>query len=371
MKLATAFAVAIALALPASTGASGQRVLGIDWTILGMRLGWYDPSTLTRLPGRTVPLVNHEGPWSVSPGGTRLALSGRAGDVRFIDLRRMRTLGVVELNLKAPPSSVTWLPRGRLLVTGGTSVVLVDTQGLHVLGRAKLPGVVAGLARVDPLGACLLLAPSGNGFAAAKVAMVGPNGDVRPSTLDRVTIGYRSSGDRFDLRTAGFAVDPATQRAFVVGTDDTIAVVDLRTLGVEYHDATSRYAAKPLPGPERTARWLGNGLLAVAGRDGPTVTSLKIVDTRDWSTRLVDRSSENVAASGGVLVGSSWPSFAGYSLDGTRLYRFGLATGEDIQIAGRYGYVCAGAKLTAVLDMTTGAPASPTHGATCVTVLKR
>jgi len=371
MKLAAVLAVAITLAVPASTGAAGRRVLGIDWTILGMRLGWYDPATLTRLPGKTVPLVNHEGPWSVSPGGTRLALSGRAGDVRFIDLKRMRTQGVVDLKLKAPPSSVTWLPRGRLLVTGGSSVVVVDTQGLHVLGRSKLPGVVAGVARVDPLGASLLLAPSGAGFAAAKVAAVGPDGKVRTSTLDRVTIGYRQVGGTFDMRTAGFAVDPAGQRAFVVGTDDTIAVVDLRTLGVAYHNAASRYAAKPIPGPERTARWLGNGLLAVAGRDGPITASLKIVDTRDWSTRVVDQSSESVELSGGVLVGSSWPIFTGRSLDGRQLYRFVLANGEDIQIAGRYGYLCTGAKLSAVLDMTTGAPVSPTHGPTCVTVLAR
>ena len=101
MKLAAALAVAVTLALPASSGgAAGQRVLGIDWTVLGMRLGWYDPATLTRLPGRTVPLVSHDGPWSLSPNGTRLAIAGRAGDVRIVDVGRMRTLGAVALKLK-------------------------------------------------------------------------------------------------------------------------------------------------------------------------------------------------------------------------------------------------------------------------------
>src|SRR3954469_9958664 len=113
MRLAAAVAVAVTLTLPASTGAAGERVLGIDTTVLGMRLGWYDAATLTRLPGRTVSLVSHEGPWSFSQDGTRLAVAGRAGDVRFIDVRRMRTLGAVALRMKNPPSSVTWW-RGRL-----------------------------------------------------------------------------------------------------------------------------------------------------------------------------------------------------------------------------------------------------------------
>jgi hypothetical protein len=179
------------------------------------------------------------------------------------------------------------------------------------------------------------------------------------------------NGDGFDLRTAGFAVDPVAQRAFVVGTDDTIATVDLRTLAVAYHNGTSRYASKPIPGLQRSARWLGKGLLAVAGRDGPAAASLKIVDTRDWSTRVIDQRSESVTVSGGILVGSSWPNFVGYSVDGTQRYGFALAAQEDLQIAGRYGYLCAGTKLSAVLDMTTGTPVSSAHGSLCVTVLRR
>jgi hypothetical protein len=266
MKLAAALAVAVILVLPASTGASGERVLGIDTTVLGMRLGWYDASTLTRLPGRTVPLVSHEGPWTVSPDGLRVAIAGRAGDIRIIDVKRMRTLGVVALRMKNPPSSVTWW-RGRILVTAGAAVAVVDAEGLHLLAHAKLPGVVAGAAVITG-GAALLLAPATGGFAAAKVAVVDYGGRVRAATLDRVTIGFRRTTDTTDFRSAGFAVDPSTQRAFVVGPDDTIAAVGLRTLAVSYHGGTSRYAAKPFPGPQRTAPRLGNRLLAVAGSDG-------------------------------------------------------------------------------------------------------
>src|SRR2546427_4525357 len=95
MKLAAALAVAVALALPAATAAGGQqRTLGIDTTVLGMRLAWYDPATLTRLPGPSVSLANHDGWWSFSPDGTRLAIGSEgAADLRFIDVRKMRVLG--------------------------------------------------------------------------------------------------------------------------------------------------------------------------------------------------------------------------------------------------------------------------------------
>jgi hypothetical protein len=46
MKFAATLSVAVTLALPASSGASSERVLGIDSTVLGMRLAWYDPATL-------------------------------------------------------------------------------------------------------------------------------------------------------------------------------------------------------------------------------------------------------------------------------------------------------------------------------------
>ncbi len=369
MKLAAALAVAVTLALPASTGAADQRVLGIDTTVLGMRLGWYDAATLIRLPGKTVPLVSHEGPWSFSPDGTRLAVAGRAGDVRFIDLKRMRTQGVVSLKLKGPPSSVTWTP-GRLLVTAGASVAVVDTQGLHLLGRTKLPGVVDGFSPVLH-GVALLLAPAESVFAPAKVAVVGDDGSVRTVTLDRITIGFRQSGDTYDMRRAGFAVDPATRRAFVVGADDTIAAVDLTSLAFSYHGGASRYVAKPSPGPQRTAAWLGNGLLAVAGNNGFMPTGLSLVDTRDWSTRMVDPDSEDVTVSAGALVGSNWVDFTVYGSDGAQRYRSTLDSDVDLQVAGHYGYACHGVTLLYVVELGTGATVNAPPRRTCVTVLAR
>lgn len=372
MKLAAALAVAVTLALPASTGAAGRRVLGIDASVLGMRLGWYDPATLERLPGRTVPLVNHEWPWGLSPNGKRLAIAGRAGDVRFIDLQKMSTQGSVSLRLKKDevPTTLTWLRANRVVVAGGTFAAAVDPQRKRVVRRASLPGTVDGAVPLRD-GLALLLAPSQSGFAPARVAVLDTEGRVRTATLDRITVGFRQSGDTYELRSAGFAVDAAAHRAYVVGTDDTIAAVDLDALTFSYHGGASRYIAKPMPGPQRTAAWLGNGLLAVAGSNGFTPTGLTLVDTRDWSTRVLDRNSEDVTVSAGALVGSSWVDFSVYGPDGTQRYRSTPSGGIELHVAGGYGYACNGAKLAYVVDLRTGATASAAPGRLCVSVLAR
>jgi hypothetical protein len=357
---AAALAVAATLVLPAANAAEQQRVLGIDTTVLGMRLAWYDPATMTRLPGRSVSLANHDGWWSFSPNGTRLAIgSGGAQDLRIIDVRRMRTVGSMNTRTRVRPGHVTWLSAHRLLATGENVVSVIDPQRLRVVRRASLSGVVFGGAAL-PDGLALLLGQDVNGFAPAKVAVVNAEGRVRTVTLDRISLGYYHDRNTYEDRRPGFAVDPSTHRVFVVGgADYTIAEVDLRTLGVSYHGGATRSLAKEVPGPVRTARWLGNGLLAVSGMDGLKRDGLRIVDTRDWSTRNIDADSVDLTLAADVLVGSSpfcCPSdVAVYGFDGTQKYRFGLESGFVFRVAGSYGYVCHGIALSRVIELTTGA----------------
>jgi hypothetical protein len=375
MKLAAALAVAMTLLLPAASAADGQRVLGIDTTVLGMRLAWYDPATLTKLPGRSVSLANHDGWWSLSPDGKRLAIgSGGAADLRIIDIRGMRTLGHVGSKTGIRPGHVTWLSAHRLLTTGMNVVAVVDPQRLKVVRRTSLPGVVNGGAPL-PDGLALLLGQDVNGFAAAKVAVVNAEGRVRSVTLDRISIGFYHAGDQYEDRRPGFTVDATTRRAFVVGGDYTIAEVDLRTLAVSYHGGAARSLAKALPGPVRSARWLGNGLLAVAGINAVTRDGLRIVDTRDWSTRFADEESVDLTLGDGVLVGSApfcCPfEFAVYGLDGMLRYRFNLE-GVQFHVQGPYGYVCRSASLTRVIELATGATVremQAAHAPVCATLL--
>lgn len=379
MKLAAALAVAAAaLVLPAANAAPQERVLGIDTSVLGMRLAWYDPATLTRLPGPSVSLANHDDWWSFSPDGRRLAIgSGGAADIRFIDVRKLRVIGHANSRTGIRPGHVTWLSARRLLATGKNVVSVVDPVRLRVVRRTKLPGIVNGGARLAN-GLALLLGQDINGFAPAKVATVDSEGRVRSVTLDRISIGFYHSGDQYEDRRPGFAVDASTQRAFVVGADYTIAEVDLRTLAVTYHGGLERSLAKELPGPVRNARWLGNGLLAIAGRNGIKLEGLRIVDTHDWSTRFVDAGSFYLTLGDGILVGSSFfvpPELAVYGLDGTLRYRMKLeGSGTRFSVSGRYGYICSGASLSRVIELATGATLRQVqtqglNGPFCVTLL--
>jgi hypothetical protein len=268
-----------------------------------------------------------------------------------------------------------WLSAHRLLATGENVVSVIDPQRLRFVRRTRFAGVVFGGAGV-PGGLALLLGQDVNGFAPAKVAVVDSEGRVRTVTIDRISLGYYHSGDTYEDRRPGFAVDPSTHRAFVVGgTDYMIAEVDLRSLRVVYHGGSTRSLAKGVPGPVRTARWLGGGLLAVAGIDGLQREGLRIVDTRDWRTRVADTDSVDLTLGDGVLVGSApfcCPfEFAVYGLDGTPRYRFQLQ-GEQLQVRGPYGYVCRSASLTRVIELQTGATLSKTqadNAPVCATLL--
>jgi len=69
----------------------------------------------------------------------------------------------------------------------------------------------------------------------------------------------------------GVAFDPAPGRVFVVDPGGLVAEVELATLAVAYHSVGP--ALSPLARAEacesrwRTARWLGDGLIAVSGFD--------------------------------------------------------------------------------------------------------
>ena len=113
---------------------------------------------------------------------------------------------------------------------------------------------------------------------------------------------------------------PAGNRAYVIGAGEPFAEVDLAAMTVAYHGAGagSRSLAKAVNGPERTATWLGNGLIAVTGSDAHSVVGAKdgqsfehvwwtpagltLVDTKDWSSRLIDPNATSVEVANGLLL---------------------------------------------------------------------
>jgi hypothetical protein len=364
----TAAAVVVAAAgflLPAAQAVErkgASPVLGLDVTRTGViRLAWFDPSTLTTLRGRKARLGRYTESWSFSPDRSLLAIAvaqttGYQGrhllKLRFVDARRMRVLGELGLG-EWQVDTVTWLRAGRLLavVRGDTaSIAVVDPIARSVIRMTPLPRLPWDAERLTN-GLTLLLGSEGS-FAPAVLAVVDAEGVVRTVTLDRISIGtVVDDQGKVEVRGPGFTVDPATHRAFVVGADFTVAEVDLDTLRVAYHGGSLRSLAKSLYGSERSAVWLGRGLLAVAGSDysGDETTGqavgLRLIDTRGWSSRVVD---SNV---GRVWRASDDPMFfatgAGptqkfdvYDMDGRLSYHLDLADDEWLNVQGPYGYVC-------------------------------
>lgn len=351
-----------------------------------------DPVTL-RPSGRSLPVGAYTSAWAFSPDHSQVALGNWGGRprVRFVALGPMRSRGEVQLANRGDVYLLTWAAPSRLLalVQEGTSavapqVVTVDVRAHRVVGSTPLPGWI--LREERSAGGLVALSVSDDQVTPVQLAVADATGAVRIVRLERIAGGFVSPapGSGSDVRQGelpGLAVDLAGERAYVVGADQLVAVVDLQTLAVTYHDLqrplslfawpTSlrpRATAKGPAGHIRRALWLGNGTLALAGEDDSETTStdargntvihwmtapigLKIVDTRSWSVRTIDPNVSEFSFAGGSLLGTGTllPSDAAratgtglvaYDLAGRRLFhRFGTEDGLFMRTVGSYLYV--------------------------------
>jgi hypothetical protein len=282
------------------------------------------------------------------------------------------------------------------LVTSPSDVAVetVDTVAKAVVGRTSLGGIVGHLTGV-PAG-LVVLVEQPDAIAAASLAVVGADGGVRSVRLDRIRAGWRVPDDHGTdpIRTGrapGLAVDPAGT-AYVLDPSGLVATVDLRSLEVSYHSLaaaslaarffdwlTPQAQAKGMNGPVRSAVWLGDGLIALTGsdytatqaKDGnvdftQTPAGLAIVDTRHWTTRVLDPQASDVSVADGALLatGGGWSSadegsgegLAVYGADGTLVRR--LFPGTRPYVAGVVGSLAFvqedGNGRYAVVDVATG-----------------
>jgi hypothetical protein len=124
---------------------------------------------------------------------------------------------------------------------------------------------------------------------------------------------------RVDARIPGLAVDPGSDRAFVVA-GGVAAQIDLRTLAVSIHELGREASflsrlwswldpaalAKEYSGEVREARWLGDGLLAVSGSDAQSglmrPAGLVVVDTRTWNIQTIDPGATSVSLTDDAFV---------------------------------------------------------------------
>jgi hypothetical protein len=341
------------------------------------RLYAVDPRTLRPRRSRSAPVAGHAFGWSFSPDRGRLAAgSDGTAELRLYDLMRLRGLGDVALVKPSVHGLVyasTWASRSRVLAAvvsagccglGDTFVSAVDADSRRMLWRRDLAGSLQAGASYRG-GFALVLGPKWS-IGPSRLVLVKPNGRLRTLRLEQIRSGWQRSGSgaRFVSHqwNPGLALDPASARAFVVQAGAPVAEIDLRRLSVRYHHLAEpvsflgrlrnwlepKAEAKAMQGPDRRAVWLRSGRLAVTGIDYQASvdnkgqqheldkpTGLKLIDTRTWSVRTLDRTSSSVTFSGGVLFAfsTSWDSrtsklsgsgLTAYDTGGRKLYhRYG------------------------------------------------
>ena len=365
--------VAILAALLAVSSAQASQpspapLYGVVWSGRDGNLSRLDPSTLE--PSGPTLTFREFGAWSFSPDRDRLAVGGSyAPDVRFVDMAGMQTIRTVLLASSGAVERIDWLGATSVVVLyaspTGTRVAWLDAASGRVLKRAKLG--------VDPLqtasagGRVVALLPPRKGIGKARLAVVGHDRRVRIVRLPKINAGsiVPGNGRTFRRTTPGLALDPATAHAYVVGTDGVVADVDLRSRAVVNHSvAQPRTLLKMIEGPSLSARWLGDGLLAVAGtsyratiRDGKETQSamplgLRVIDVRTWMARTIDAGADGFAVAGRTLlaygVRSEWNAtstsvygmgVAGYGPDGSAHFRvLPTAPVESVQVDGSRAY---------------------------------
>jgi hypothetical protein len=379
-------------------------VLGISyrepyWT---SKLAWFDPITLRKLPGRKVPLGDHIGSWAFSAERGVLAVASRCdpgpSEIRFVNGRAMRVFG----DLPIPPgtgcvSALAWLRSDRLLAVVGSSngsqIEIVDPLGRRLLRRTALLSTPWRASQTrDEL---VLLLGSDGSFAPARVATVDAEGTLRVVTVDRVLVGgiVDRTGDHYRSRTIspGFAVDPDSRRAFLIPAAGPVAEIDLATLSVSYHELDRpsllgrlvrwlepAAEAKLIEGPVREAGWLGDGMIGVSGVNyslarnaaGEEVVlaspvGLKLIDTRSWSSRMLNPQASAFGAAPGLVIaqGGFWdpgqdratgPGLVAFGLDGGVRWRLHPGEYRWMDVVGDLGYTYTAEGRAEVIEIATG-----------------
>jgi hypothetical protein len=391
----------------AARPAKAPPVLGISYGTPRGTLAWFEPTTLRLLPGRKAQLAGHLGSWAFSDDRRSLAVGScegpgtRTPGIRFVDARRMRVQGDLPLSRyrRVCASALTWLRPEKLLAvmsTGAASaseVVLVDTRTRRVLRRSPLPASPTAVGRTDE--ELVLLFSSFGEFAPARLAVIDSEGTVRIRLVERVLAGTVVDGTSAEYRAKtiqpGLAVDPDGRRAFVVPASGPVAEVGLDTLDVSYHEldrpsllgrllrwVTPAAQAKVMEGPVREARWLGDGMLAVSGFDysveagaggapheRQAPAGVRLIDTRSWTSRLLEPEASGVAVGPGLLVaqGGRWeseeergygPGLRAFGLDGRERWRLHDGEYRWLDAAGSVGYVHIDGGAAEVVDLGTG-----------------
>ena len=330
--------------LPAALTAPAQETPALLGVIQGRNLATLVHVDAATLKAKPKPRLELWGawPWAFSPNRSALAVVRHAA-LRLVSVKRMRRLGDIHLGA-GYVVALSWPAPGRVLAavrdccSAAVRLHVVDTNARTVVRTHELAGTFIRAAR-GPAALVLLLAPD-KGIGPSRLAVLDSSGEVRVALLAGVSAGWSTpqgaSGEAVaSRREPGLALDGAGQRAFVVEPEGEVTTVHLPTLSVSSHTVARAVsplarlharlepeaAAKIVDGPTRTALWLGDGILAVTGRDESSSrdaqgnfrfavrpAGLTLIDTESWRARTLDSGADSArVVSGGLLVtGSSY-----------------------------------------------------------------
>jgi hypothetical protein len=327
--------------------------------------------------------------WVRSPGGKLVAVSTNpdSNNVSYSTLHF------------ATVSSLRWQP-GRVRLNGyfraaiwprpatlhalvgdccgpGLTLDTISVTTRRIVSHTVISGPLLELGR--SASGLVLLEGANNTIGPARLVLIGADGSVHSLDLERILAGTHFDQSGQDpigtVRQPGLAVEPAGNVAYVLDPDGLVAAVRLRDLQVSYHQLANRSLlarfsgwlvpaaqAKGANGPMLTAQWLGHGLIALTGtdesairhKDGSTVFSmrpagLRIVDTHDWSSHILDPHADAALVASGVLLASGGSSHsdssgstsfgegvADYNPDGSLRWR--LDQGVQVSLIAAYGH---------------------------------
>ena len=366
-----------------------------------------DPQTLRPVDGKRLDLGRVHGFPTFSPDGELLAFTDvySYGQVQVVNVEHLRTVARVDIgeeSVRDPVGPLAWLDDRLLAVVedgrpGDLVVALVDPfrGSVDESGRVHGPTWVQQSASSDRHLVLLLGRPTQEMFRPTELAVADSEGRVRTVTLARISSGLVEDEPVSRSVDPALAVDEDGERAFVVGAGALVAELDLETMEVRYHELSrpvsllgrlldwlepQAIAKGPTEGVTRKAFWLENDLLAVTGSDTDVSVGaddeveesivpagLSLIDTKQWSVRLVDERVGEIALADDALLAWTFAEefvprrlreggLTVYELDGRERMR--LFEGDsiwDLQAAGRLAYVGVGHwSALHVVDLATG-----------------
>jgi hypothetical protein len=352
-----------ALAAVVAVHAAAAPTVGVP--LLAYRSGELmelEPLSLQPIRSAHVPVPQVTVSWSFDPTRQVVVLGGLERLALF-DLDAWRT----RLSVRLPGYIVaTSWSRDRLVALvdeapGFLESVTLDPRTGRVLQRHRVAREVEAAAAYRG-GIVAITAPAG-AIGPARVVVFAAGAAPRTVGLGGIIAG--ESGNRFVV--PALSILESAGRAFVVGTNGTLATVDLGRGTVAFRRTRQLSAAeKGIRASVRHAVWLGEGRLAVSGWTNQNrAVGLTLLNVRSGRLRVLDTSADSMSAGDGVLVGYrfSFPPARGlpgggvsvYSASGRRRFHvLGNSTIAAAEVVGARVYVDQDELHVLVIDSRTG-----------------